>query len=212
EGFPGDAVLGEEHGLDGTGGRTWVLDPIDGTKNFAAGIQIWGTLIALAEDGLPVLGVISAPALGERYQAARGLGATLNGEPIRVSSVDRVDGAFITCSSLDDWENGPLRGAFASLVKEADRTRGFGDFWGHTGRGGRGPGHPPLLAVEVGGGGEPRPGVAPRVREQAQVLDIQRHRLGDPPHGQVAVDPQCGIAGHLGLRAAELDLREVLHI
>ena len=131
ERFPGDAVLGEEHGLDGTGGRTWVLDPIDGTKNFAAGIQIWGTLIALAEGGLPVLGVISAPALGERYQAARGLGATLNGEPIRVSSVDRVDGAFITCSSLDEWENGPLRGAFASLVKEADRTRGFGDFWGH---------------------------------------------------------------------------------
>ena len=153
ERFPGDAVLGEEHGLDGTGGRTWVLDPIDGTKNFAAGIQIWGTLIALAEDGLPVLGVISAPALGERYQAARGLGATLNGEPIRVSSVDRVDGAFITCSSLDEWENGDKEAeekfkeigeayeALADPQKRAaydqyghaafDRTRGFGDFWGH---------------------------------------------------------------------------------
>src|SRR5436309_7453246 len=69
--FPDDAVLGEEQGMDGGGGRTWVLDPIDGTKNFAAGIQIWGTLIALVEEGRPVVGVASAPALGERYAAAR---------------------------------------------------------------------------------------------------------------------------------------------
>jgi histidinol-phosphatase len=131
ERFPGDAVLGEEHGLDGAGGRTWVLDPIDGTKNFAAGIQIWGTLIALAEGGLPVLGVITAPALGERYAAARGMGATLNGAPIRVSSVDRIRDGFLTFSSLDEWQNGPRRDAFASLVREARRTRGFGDFWGH---------------------------------------------------------------------------------
>src|SRR5207237_9047383 len=75
--FPKDAVLGEEGGLGGPDGaaRRWVLDPIDGTKNFAARVQIWATLIALCEDGRPVLGLASAPALGERYEAVAGGGA-----------------------------------------------------------------------------------------------------------------------------------------
>src|SRR5262249_3728466 len=78
EEFPADAVLGEEHGLaSGSGSRTWVIDPIDGTKNFAAGIQIWATLLALVEGGEPVVGVVGAPALGERYAARQGAGATL---------------------------------------------------------------------------------------------------------------------------------------
>src|SRR5947209_12664843 len=81
ERFPGDAVLGEEQGLQGESSRLWVIDPIDGTKNFAAGIQIWATLIALVVDDEPVLGVVGAPALGERYAATRGQGAVMNGEP-----------------------------------------------------------------------------------------------------------------------------------
>src|SRR6266571_1144758 len=79
ERFPEDAVLGEEEGLIGRSERVWVIDPIDGTKNFAARIQIWGTLIALLDERRPVVGVASAPALGERYAAATGFGATLNG-------------------------------------------------------------------------------------------------------------------------------------
>jgi histidinol-phosphatase len=128
--FPRDAVLGEEHGLDGTGGRTWVLDPIDGTKNFAAGIQIWGTLIALIDNGTPVVGVASAPALGERYAAAREEGATLNGAPIRVSEEKGLSRAMLVWGSLD-WMNQPTGGAFRALAREAGRTRAFGDFWSH---------------------------------------------------------------------------------
>jgi histidinol-phosphatase len=128
--FPDDAVLGEEHGLDGSSGRTWVLDPIDGTKNFAAGIQIWGTLIALLRDEEPVVGVVSAPALGERYAAARGGGATLNAEPIGVSSLSELSEAFVIWGDLS-WTGRGGDSPFGSLAREAARTRAFGDFWGH---------------------------------------------------------------------------------
>jgi len=134
ERFPEDAVLGEEHGMDGAGGRTWILDPIDGTKNFAVGIQIWGTLIALSEDGRPVVGVASAPAMGERYAARREGGASLDGEPIRVSGERDVSRALVIWGSLDwlDPTSDPARErAYRSLAGEAARTRAFGDFWSH---------------------------------------------------------------------------------
>jgi histidinol-phosphatase len=131
--FRGDAVLGEEGGLQGEGrdGRRWIIDPIDGTKNFADGVQVWATLIAFAIDGEPLLGLVSAPALAERYEAVRGGGARLNGEPIRVSRVDRVSRSFVLYSSLDKLLSGPRADAFRALAMEARRTRGFGDFWGH---------------------------------------------------------------------------------
>jgi len=131
--FPADAVLGEEHGLEGDGSavRVWVVDPIDGTKNFAAGIQIWATLIALMEDGEPVMGVIGAPAIGERYAAARGAGATLNGRPIHASARTALEGAFVTFGGLDGWLGTPRWDGFRRLTAAAGRTRGFGDFWGH---------------------------------------------------------------------------------
>ncbi len=133
ERFPGDAVLGEEGGLQGPGdgGRRWVVDPIDGTKNFAARIQIWATLIALAVDGRPVLGVIEAPLLGERYEAVQGQGARLNGRPIHVSDVERVPEALVSTAGTGAWLGGPNERAFLSLAAEAERVRGFGDFWGH---------------------------------------------------------------------------------
>ena len=82
--FPDDRVLGEEEGGDASGdGRVWIVDPIDATANFARGIPIWATLIALQVDGEQVLGLVNAPALGERYEAVRGGGARCNGEPIR---------------------------------------------------------------------------------------------------------------------------------
>ena len=128
--FPEDAVLGEEQGLVGDSDRVWVIDPIDGTKNFAAGIQIWGTLIALVDGGDPVVGVASAPALGERYAAARAGGATLNGEAIHVSAVERVSDAFVLFGTLA-WDDPANERRLADLVKAATRTRAFGDFWGH---------------------------------------------------------------------------------
>ncbi len=129
--FPGDAVLGEEGGLVGGGSRRWIVDPIDGTKNFADGVQVWSTLIALAVDEEPVVGVVSLPALGERYEAATGGGARLNGEPIHVSPADRVSRAFVVYGSMDEWLEGPYHAPVQELVHEARRNRGFGDAWGH---------------------------------------------------------------------------------
>ena len=79
--FPEDGFLGEEEGATEGGRRTWVVDPIDGTRNLIDGIQLWTTLIALVDDGRPVVGVANAPAVNERYEAVIGQGATLNGEP-----------------------------------------------------------------------------------------------------------------------------------
>ena len=129
--YPDDAVLGEESGLQGRAARRWIVDPIDGTRNFADGIQIWATLIALAVDEVPVLGVVSAPALGERYAARRGGGATLNGEPIRVSRADRLERAFVCYGEARDLLATPYAEAFLELLRGARRERGFGDFWSH---------------------------------------------------------------------------------
>ena len=129
--FPDDAVLGEEGGLHGSGNRVWVIDPIDGTKNFAAGIQIWATLIALVENEEPVLGLAGAPALGERYHAARGGGARMNGELIHVSQVEDLSRALVCSSGGKDWLDGPHAEGYRGIATEAARTRAFGDFWGH---------------------------------------------------------------------------------
>ena len=131
ERFPSDAVLGEEGGMDREAERTWIVDPIDGTKNFAAGIQVWGTLLALriAED--LVMGMISAPALGERYDAVRGEGSTLNGQGIQVSATASIEEAAICFGDPDNFFSGRFREPFEQVAATAARTRGFGDFWGH---------------------------------------------------------------------------------
>jgi histidinol-phosphatase len=123
---PADAVLGEEQGAAGTGSRRWLLDPIDGTKNFSRGIPVYATLVALEEDGEAVLGVVSAPALGRRWWAARGSGAYADGRPIRVSRVARIEEAAVSDS--------PGRAASAlggGLAAGSWHFRGFGDFWQH---------------------------------------------------------------------------------
>jgi histidinol-phosphatase len=129
--FPADAVLGEEAGLQGSALRTWIVDPIDGTKNFAAGIQVWATLVALRIDRDVVLGMASAPALDERYEAVRGGGARLNGEPIHVSETSSLVDAAICFGDPNNFAADPLREPFLELIGEASRSRGFGDFWGH---------------------------------------------------------------------------------
>jgi histidinol-phosphatase len=131
ERFPDDAVHGEEEGLEGAGPRTWVIDPIDGTKNFTAGIQIWATLIALLVDGDPVVGVVSAPGLGERYAAARGSGSTLNGRPIHVSDTEGIGQAFVISDGAGSFIGTENEAWYLDVVERARRTRGFGDFWAH---------------------------------------------------------------------------------
>ena len=131
--FPADAVIGEEGGLQGPedAERTWIVDPIDGTKNFARRIQVWATLLALRIGERVELGLVAAPGLGERYEAVRGGGARLNGEAIHVSSVDALDRSQVIFASVGSWLGGPRERAFLDVLRAADRTRGFGDFWGH---------------------------------------------------------------------------------
>lgn len=134
---PDDAVLGEEYG--GTAafqGRQWVVDPIDGTKNFVRGVPIWASLIALLEDGVPVVGVVSAPALGRRWWAGRGLGAYAavgDAEPrrISVSAVADLASASLSFSSLSGWADLGLRDNFIGLTDAVWRVRGYGDFFSY---------------------------------------------------------------------------------
>jgi len=128
---PDDAVLGEEHGTTGSGPRQWVIDPVDGTKNFVRGAPVWATLVALLVDGRVEVGVVSAPALGRRWWAARGEGAWCNGSPISVSGVGDLADAFVSYSSLTGWEERGALDGLLQLSRDAWRTRAFGDFWSH---------------------------------------------------------------------------------
>ena len=133
----GDAILGEEEG--GTpvfSGRQWVIDPIDGTKNFVRGVPVWASLIALMEDGVPTVGVVSAPALNRRWWAGRGLGAhsTFGASAPRrlsVSAVSDLGSASLSFSDLTTgWESG-ARERFVALIDEAWRMRAYGDFYSY---------------------------------------------------------------------------------
>ena len=120
-GRPGEGVYGEEEGDDGTETR-WIVDPIDGTRNFLRGIPVWATLVALERDGRVVCGVASAPALGRRWWASAGEGAWCDGERIRVSAVAALADATVSCTYARD---------LAAVETRVWHARGLGDFWQH---------------------------------------------------------------------------------
>ena len=128
---PGHSVVGEEFGADDPGGARWILDPIDGTKNYLRGLPVWATLIALEREGRVEVGVVSAPALARRWWAARGEGAFVNGRRIRVSKIADLSDAVLSYASLTSWEQHGLGEQFLTLARSCWRTRGFGDFWSH---------------------------------------------------------------------------------
>lgn len=135
---PADGVRGEEGGYaPGTSGRVWVVDPIDGTRMFAEGVPLWTTLIALrvGEDvgGTILVGVADAPALGERYHAARGAGAWCNDRAIGVSAVSRLDESFVLHAALEEFGRPAGTGveALHRVVGGARASRGIGDGWAH---------------------------------------------------------------------------------
>lgn len=128
---PGHAVVGEEYGSEGDGEWRWILDPIDGTKNYVRGIPIWATCIGLQHGGEMVVGVVSAPALGRRWWAARGEGAFANDAPIRVSTVATVDDAHLSYDSVQGFGPFGLEERFLALARRCWRSRGLGDFWSH---------------------------------------------------------------------------------
>lgn len=144
---PDDAVVGEEFGASGTSRRRWIVDPIDGTKNFVRGIPVWATLLALEVDGALTVGVVSAPFLGRRWWAKRGAGAFAGpagpghrrsgaqggeaGTPIHVSAVGDLADAHLSYSSLSGWPAPAGAGAVLELAARCWRSRAFGDFWSH---------------------------------------------------------------------------------
>jgi histidinol-phosphatase len=133
---PRDAVHGEEFADTGHGPRQWVIDPIDGTKNFVRGVPVWATLIALLDGDQVVLGLVSAPALGRRWWAAQGSGAWTGkslaaASRLRVSSVGRLQDASLSYSSLHGWEERGRLDQFLDLTRRVWRTRAYGDFWSH---------------------------------------------------------------------------------
>jgi histidinol-phosphatase len=124
---PGETVFGEEEGDDG-GTVRWIVDPVDGTRNFLRGIPVWATLIALEREGQIVCGVASAPALGRRWWAARGEGAWRDGDRIRVSGIDTLADASVSFSRSS------LMGATERTLAVARRAwhmQPFSDFWAH---------------------------------------------------------------------------------
>lgn len=126
-------LFGEEHGLVGNTASDWrwVIDPVDGTSNFVRGIPVWSTLIALTFRDEPVVGVVSAPAMGRRWWAARHLGAFADGRRCQVSSVTEIGEAQVSVTFSPGWDDLGLTGELVQLQQHAYRARGFGDFWQH---------------------------------------------------------------------------------
>src|SRR3954451_7849102 len=130
---PRDAVLGEEEGSTGHSQRRWVVDPIDGTKNYVRGVPVWATLIALMVDDEVVVGVVSAPMLQRRWWASKDGGAwtgrsLLKATECHVSDVERLDDASLSYASLSGWEERDRLDALLALSRRCWRTRAYGDF------------------------------------------------------------------------------------
>jgi histidinol-phosphatase len=134
---PADSILGEEYGTEGSSERQWILDPIDGTKNYVRGVPVWSTLIGLMNAGEVVVGVVSAPALGRRWWAARGEGAWAS-EPhspeprrLQASRVRDIADASFSFSDSIGWTERGAAGGLQTLLTDTWRQRAYGDFWSH---------------------------------------------------------------------------------
>lgn len=131
-GFPDYGIVGEEFGERLGAGARWIVDPIDGTKNFIRGIPYFATLIGLEEDGEITTGVVYAPAADDLLYAQRGMGAFDVGGRLRVSTVRSLREAMVVFGGLDLFRRAGRWAAFERLVQASGRQRGFGDYFGHT--------------------------------------------------------------------------------
>jgi histidinol-phosphatase len=129
--FPDHGFMGEELGTRGPTTRRWIIDPIDGTKNFVRRIPVWATLIALEDAGDIVVGVVHNPVTGEMFTARRGHGAQLNGTPVRVSEVDDLAAAMLVHADLKLFRATGRWDGLVRLVDATARQRGFGDYMGY---------------------------------------------------------------------------------
>ncbi len=134
---PDDGILGEEYGTEGDAARQWIIDPIDGTANYLRGVPVWGTLIALAIDGAPRVGVVSSPALGRRWWAAAGTGAWTTDAPgaeprrMRVSGVADLEHASLSFQSIAQWDEAGYLDRLIALTRRVWRDRAYGDMWSY---------------------------------------------------------------------------------
>jgi histidinol-phosphatase len=132
---PGDGIVGEEFGTSGATSRRWIIDPIDGTKNYVRGIPVFATLIGLEENGRVVAGVVSSPAMQRRWWASAGEGAFCsalgNTRKMQVSRIDAIDEAHLAYDAINDFDQHGGAVRFLSLMRRCTRSRGFGDFWAH---------------------------------------------------------------------------------
>ena len=133
---PRDAVTGEEYGTTGWGKRRWIIDPIDGTKNFVRGVPVWATLISLVDGDRPVVGVVSAPALSRRWWAYEDGGAYTgkslsNAVRIHASDIREISDASLSFSSLEGWRDRGNISEFLQLTSDVWRVRAYGDFWSY---------------------------------------------------------------------------------
>jgi histidinol-phosphatase len=128
---PSHAVLGEEQGSSGDAEWRWIVDPIDGTKNFARGVPVWATLLSLQHRGVETCAVVSAPALGRRWSARRGAGAYCNGDALHVSTVATLEQATLSVTDVRDFARHGWGEGFTRLAQACRMVRGFGDFWSH---------------------------------------------------------------------------------
>lgn len=131
-----DAITGEEEGSTGTSTRRWIVDPIDGTKNYVRGVPVWATLIALAVEDEVVMSVVSAPQLGRRWWATKGQGSytgksLMKAARNQVSDVRRLEDASFAYSSLTGWEDRGQLEDILALMRRVWRTRAYGDFWSY---------------------------------------------------------------------------------
>ncbi len=132
ESFPEFSILGEEYGAEGgSGGPEWIIDPIDGTIGFSRGIPLFSTLIALAVDGEPVMGLIDLPALDERYVGGKGGGCRRNGKPTRVSEETDLQRAIISHGDPYCFDERGERPAFERMAREIPMLRGYTDAFGY---------------------------------------------------------------------------------
>ncbi len=137
---PDDSIFGEEYGVAGESSRQWIIDPIDGTANYMRGVPVWATLIALAVDGTPVVGVVSSPALGRRWWGAAGLGAfttdALDGgtdapRAIRASGIASLADASLSYNSFKGWDDEGKLDELTALTRAVWRTRAYGEMWSY---------------------------------------------------------------------------------
>jgi histidinol phosphatase-like enzyme (inositol monophosphatase family) len=130
--YPGHSVLGEEYGESNAGARVrWILDPIDATRSFMRGVPLYGVLIGIEIDGASAVGVSHFPPLAETVAAGRGLGCTWNGDPCRVSAVDRLEDAVVCTTDVERILSRPQGRGWRALQQSASFSRTWGDCYGH---------------------------------------------------------------------------------